>query len=186
MQLSDPFFQRLLALLTSYQIIDDHFVWYDTEWLLNMLWTFFFDEIFTQDNTQDIDTLDVYSLFSNIPLAETNNTFTKKLFQNPESLGKGISENESRDLLNLVFKELFFSFKNKFCTQANDVAVKSPLVSMLDNIFISYHEENWLTEHPIKCKTSFYEKYVDGIFDFLNHMNMSTHFENMSFLTNRT
>ena len=57
--------------------------------------------------------LDVDALFINIPLDETIDICVKKLFQNPETLVKGISKNDFRDLLNLAKKESFFTF-NKF------------------------------------------------------------------------
>lgn len=109
----------------------------------------FVDEILTQKSIQDMASLDVYSLFNNIPLAETNNISIKKLLQNPDSLINGISKNESRGLLNLLTKESFFNFNSNFCTQANDVAVMSPLISILGEIFLPHLG-------PIKCKLSFY------------------------------
>ena len=109
----------------------------------------FVDEILTQKSIQDMASLDVYSLFNNIPLAETNNISIKKLLQNADSLINGISKNESRGLLNLLTKESFFNFNSNFCTQANDVAVMSPLISILGEIFLPHL-------CPIKCKLSFY------------------------------
>ena len=101
----------------------------------------FFHEILTQDSTQDMDSLDVYSLFSNIPSAETNNIYFSRTFPlNPQSLVNEISKNESRDLLSFLTKESFFSFNNKFYTQSSGVAMKSPLVSIMANIFISHFE----------------------------------------------
>ena len=100
----------------------------------------FFDEILTQDSTQDMDSLDVYSLFRTIPLAETNNICIRKLFQNPQSSVNGITKTQSHDLLSFLTKESFFIINNKFCTQAGGVAMKPPLVSIMANIFISHYE----------------------------------------------
>ena len=77
---------------------------------------------------------------------------------------KGISKNDFRDLLNLLTKELFFTFSKKFYIQVDGVAMGSPLSPILANIFISHHEENWLNTCPIKFKPSFYKRYVDNIF----------------------
>ena len=40
----------------------------------------------------------------------------------------------------------------------------SPLGSILANIFLSHHEENWLNKCPIEFKPNFYRRYVDDIF----------------------
>ena len=88
----------------------------------------------------------------------------KKLFQTRETLVKGTSKNDFRDLLNLAIKESSFTFNNKFYNQVDGVAVGSPLAPILAIIFLSYHEENWLNKCPIEFKPSFYRRYVDDIF----------------------
>ena len=50
----------------------------------------------------------------------------------------------------------FFTFNNNFYIQVDRVAVGSPLGPILANIFLSHHDENWLT-------LSFYRRYVDDI-----------------------
>ena len=77
---------------------------------------------------------------------------------------KGISKNDFRDLLNLATKESFFTFNNKFYIQVDGVAMGSLLGPISANIFLSHHEENWLSKCPIKFKPSFYRRYVDKIF----------------------
>ena len=56
--------------------------------------------------------LDVDALVKNIPLDETIDICAKKLFATPETLVKGISKNDFRDILNFVTKESFFTFNN--------------------------------------------------------------------------
>ena len=46
--------------------------------------------------------LDVDALFTNIPLDETIDIWIKKLFKTLDTLVKGISKNDFRDLLNLA------------------------------------------------------------------------------------
>ena len=108
--------------------------------------------------------LDVDALFTNTPLDETIYICLKKRFKTPDTLVKGISKNDFRDLLNLATKESFFTFNNKFYIQVDGVAMGSPLGPILANIFLSHHEENWLNKCPIKFKPSFYRRYVDDIF----------------------
>ena len=79
-------------------------------------------------------------------------------------LVKGISKNNFCDFLNLATKELFFMLNNKFYIQVHGIAMGSPLVPLLANIFLWHHEENWLNKCPIEYKPSFYRRYVDWIF----------------------
>ena len=108
--------------------------------------------------------LDVDALFTNIPLDETIDICVKKLFKTPDTLVKGISKNDFRDLLNLATKESFFTFNNKFYIQVDGVAMGSILGPIMANIFLSHHEENWLNKCHIEFKPSFYRKYVNNIF----------------------
>ena len=87
----------------------------------------------------------------------------KKLFKTLDTLIKGISKNDFRDLMNFANKKLFFRFNNKFYIQVDGVAMWSPLTPILTNIFPSRHEENWLKKCPIKFTPSFYRRYVDDI-----------------------
>ena len=57
---------------------------------------------------------DVYALFTNIPLDETIDVCVKELFQTLETLVKGISKNDFRDLLNLVTKLSFLHLTTSF------------------------------------------------------------------------
>ena len=74
----------------------------------------FVDEISTQDSDLCMASLDVDALFTNIPSDETIDICIKKLFQTPETLVKGISKNDFRDLLNLATKESLFTFNKCF------------------------------------------------------------------------
>ena len=54
--------------------------------------------------------LDVDALFTNIQLDEAIDICVINLFKALDTLVKGISKNDFRDLLNLVIKESFFTF----------------------------------------------------------------------------
>ena len=64
----------------------------------------FVDEILTQDSDLCMASLDVDALFTNILLDETIDICVKKFFKTPDTLVKGISKNDFRNLLNLVTK----------------------------------------------------------------------------------
>ena len=124
----------------------------------------FVDAILTQNSDLYMASLDVDALFINILLDETIDICLKKFFKILDTLVKGISKNDFHDLLNLATKKSFFTFSNKFYIQVDVVAMGFPLGPILANIFLSYHEENWLNKCPIKFKPSFYRRYVDDIF----------------------
>ena len=133
--------------------------------------------------------LDVHSLFTNIPFDVTIAICVKKLFQTPETQVKGVSKNNFCDLLNLATKESFFTFNNNFFIHVDGVAMGSPLSSILANIFLSHHGENWLNKCPIEFKPSFYRRYVDDTFVLFESPEsanqfceyMSSKYQNMNF-----
>ena len=67
----------------------------------------FVDEMLTQNSDLYMASLDVDVLFTNIPLDETTDICVKKLFNTRDTLVKGISENDFRDLINLATKEFY-------------------------------------------------------------------------------
>ena len=72
------------------------------------------DEMLTQDSDLYMTSLNLDSLFTNIPLDETIGICLNKLFQNPKTSVNRISKNDFCDLLNLATKEPAITFKNKF------------------------------------------------------------------------
>ena len=71
----------------------------------------FGDEILTQDSHLRMASFNADALFTNIPLDKTIDICINSLFQTPETLVNGISKNDFHNLLNLVMKESFFTFK---------------------------------------------------------------------------
>ena len=87
---------------------------------------------------------DVTSLFTNISLSETSDAATKFIFNhNPN--------------LNITKKECFlfatsqthFIFNSKLYNQIDGVAMGSPLARVLANIFMGFHESEWLNEYNL-------------------------------------
>ena len=85
----------------------------------------FVDEILTQNSDLYMASLDVDALFINILLGETIAICVKKPFKTPDTLVKGISKNDFRDLLNLATEESSFTFNSKFYIQVDGVAMGS-------------------------------------------------------------
>ena len=135
--------------------------------------------------------LDVDSLFTNIPLEETINICTNLLYNN-EDVIEGINKSEFKNLLSLATQESYFIFNDVLYKQKDGVAMGSPLGPTMANVFLSFYEVKWLEQCPKEFKPAFYRRYVDDIFvlfesaehlskfrDYFNtrHPNMSFSFE---------
>ena len=107
--------------------------------------------------------LDVDSLFTNIPLEETINICTNLLYNN-EDIIEGINKSEFKSLLSLATQELYFIFNDVLYKQKNGVAMGSPLGPTMANVFLSFYEIKWLEQCPKEFKPVFYRRYVDDIF----------------------
>ena len=138
-----------------------------------------------QDGKRFMGSLDVDSLFTNIPLKETINTCTNLLYKNVDII-EGINKSEFDNLLSLATQELYFTFNDILYKQKNGVALGSSLSHTMANVFLSFYEMKWLEKCPYKFKPVFCRRYVDDIFvlfesvehlsKFLAHLN-----PNMSF-----
>ena len=151
----------------------------------------FAEEICEQDPTLTMSSLDVDSLFTNIPIDETIDICINQLFENTDTV-KGFKKSELKLLLCLATKESYFIFNGLLDKQIDGVAMGSPFGPSLAKAFLSYYEKNWLNNCPQEFKPVFYRRYVDDIFllfksndhlkyfqDFLNsyHINMSLSME---------
>ena len=123
----------------------------------------FAEEICKQDPNLYMASLDVDSLFINIPLDETIDICIDSLYKDDENTPK-IPKDVFRNLLNVATKQSFFIFNNKFYKQIDKVAMGSPLGPALTNILLCNFENNWLRDCPYSLKPVFYRRYVDDIF----------------------
>ena len=123
----------------------------------------FAEEICEQDPTLTMGSLDVDSLFTNIPLNETIDICINQLFENTDTV-EGFKKSELKQLLCLATKESYFIFNGLLYKQIDGVAMGSPLGPSLANAFLSYYEKNWLNNCPQVFKPFFYRRYFDYIF----------------------
>ena len=140
----------------------------------------FAEEVVNYDHKLYMASLDVESLFTNIPLEETINKCVNHLFYNSFYNGK-LSTKDLYDLLKLATTESSFIFDNKLYKQIDGVAMGSPLGPTLANAFLCHYEKIWLNECPSQFKPVVYKRYVDDIFVlfkskehlklFVNYMN---------------
>ena len=115
----------------------------------------FAEEICEQDPTLTMGSLDVDSLFTNIPLDETIDICINQLFENTDTV-EGFKKSELKQLLCLATKESYFIFNDLLYKQIDDVAMGSPLGPCLTNAFLSYYEKNWLNNCLQGFKPVFY------------------------------
>ena len=84
--------------------------------------------------------LDVDSLFTNIPLEKVIEIWTNELFKEPETV-EGLSKSEFKEVFSLATKDSHFVFDGK--PYKHDVAdMGSPVDTTLANVFLVYHEKN--------------------------------------------
>ena len=97
----------------------------------------------------------VESLFTNIPLDETISIALDLLFQRKKKV-KGLLKRHCKQLLTHAAKSSSFIF-DVFYRQVNDVLMGSSLGPTLANLFLAYHEINWLANCPLQFKPKVYE-----------------------------
>ena len=114
----------------------------------------FAEEICEQGSTLSMGSLDLDSLFTNIPFDETIDICVNRFFENTDTV-EGFAKSEVKQLLSLATKESYFIFNAFLYKQIVGVAIGSPLGPSLANTFLSYHETNWLNNCTQGFKTVF-------------------------------
>ena len=104
-------------------------------------------DIINQNSNCFMASLDVESLFTNLPLDETIKIYIDQLF-NSEMTVSGLNKKEMFEMLSLTLKESIILFDNKYYSQTDGFTMGSPLGPTLANIFLCYHESNWLKVCP--------------------------------------
>ena len=107
--------------------------------------------------------LDIESLFTNIPLNEVIDTCIDDLLCDTNTI-QNLDRNDMRELLNLAVYESFFIFDQVMYRQIDGVAMGSPLGAILANEFLCHFEKQWLSECPPDFLPKVFKTYVDDIF----------------------
>ena len=123
----------------------------------------FAKDIITYDSSLYMASLDVESLFTNIPLNETINNCVSDLHNKNLYNGK-LSKRDLFKLLETATSESSFIFDYLLYKQVDGVAMGSPLGPTLANAFLCHYEKEWLDNCPIHFKPVIYKRYVDDIF----------------------
>ena len=104
--------------------------------------------------------LDVESLFTNVPLKETVNYICDYIENSDRSIGLPVVQ--LKKLILMCTENVQFRFNNEIYRQKDGVAMGSPLGPLLADVFISKLETKVL--HPLIEKFSLYCRYMDDIF----------------------
>ena len=147
----------------------------------------FAEEIVHQDKLFK-SSLDIDSLFINIPLKETINICTNLLYNNIDVI-EGVNKSEFENLLSLATQELCFMFNGIIYKQKDGMTMGLPLGCTMEKLFLSFYEMKWLEQCPNEFKPVFYRRYVDNIFvlfESAEHLSkfdayLNTFHPNMSF-----
>ena len=140
----------------------------------------FAKEVTEQGSGLLMASLDVESLFTNIPLEEAVNISCDSLFAKEAKINN-FSRNGFEKLLRMALQNNFFNFDSKICKQTDGVAMGSPLGPSLANVFLCFHEQVWLNDCQEDFKPVYHRRYVDDIFalfcspdhleNFTNYLN---------------
>ena len=99
----------------------------------------FAKNIINQNSNCFMASLDVESLFTNVPSDETIKICIDELFKS-EMTFSGLNKKEMFKMLSLTLKEPIILFDNKYYSQIDRVAMVSLLATALANVFLCYHE----------------------------------------------
>ena len=125
--------------------------------------SFEFSSIIDKQNPElFIASLDVDSLFTNVPLDEAITIAVNKVCGRKRKID-GIKKSEFKDMLDIAIKGSIFYFNGSYYRQVDGVAMGSPLGLVLANIFLCHHEMNWLRKCPTSFTPVLYKRYVDDI-----------------------
>ena len=145
----------------------------------------FIDLLNTNKYNGHIASLDVESLFTNVPIDDTINIILNLAYCNNSILPPKIPRNLLKQLLELCTKESpFITPSGKIYQQIEGVAMGSPLGPTFANFYMGYLEETIFAD-PNK-KPLIYARYVDDIFVMSKNTNqfeqLKEHFQNISIL----
>ena len=123
--------------------------------------------------------LDVTSLFTNVPLDETIQICLDRLYSLPDP--PQLPRSALKDLLQFATKKSHFVFDGQYYDQIDGAAMGSPLGPVLANIFMCHFEEKWLMNSRF-C-LSLWFRYVDDTFTTFDSKDTANEF--LSFLNSR-
>ena len=108
--------------------------------------------------------LDIESLYTNVPLLETINICLERVFTSGCDSVAGFTRKLLRETVELAVRSSFFIFNEKLYIQKDGLGMGLPLAPTFANMFLSHHEEIWLDQYPLEFKPLLYRRYFDDCF----------------------
>ena len=138
----------------------------------------FVEEIKLIDNCQNsfMCSLDIESLYTNIPVNETINIILDRLFTNRRVIDNGFNRDEFNKILELVLCDTYFFFNNSIYKQVGGLSMGSPISPIAANIFLCNFESEFLDTCPFNIKPKFYRRYLDDTFLLFDNENQALSF----------
>ena len=129
-----------------------------------------------------LTSFDVTSLFTNVPVKETLEIATECMYSNGGSF-RNMSKGNFKRLLELCTLDNHFLFNNQHYSQFEGFAMGNPISATMANLFLSFHETNWLDNCPLAFKPLVYRRYVDDCFIIFREKNHAPKF--LEYLNNQ-
>ena len=123
----------------------------------------FAKDITTYNSSLYMASLDVKSLYTNIPLNETINNYGSDL-HNKNLYNRKLSKRDLFKHLETATSESFSIFDYLLYKQVDGVARGSPLGPTFANAFLCHYEKESLVNCPIHFKTVINKRYLNGVF----------------------
>ena len=124
----------------------------------------FLDLLETSRPSGALASMDVESLFSNVPTDDTINLICQQIYHSPGTTALPIPEDILRECLEICTKEApFYGPDGKMRVQVDGIAMGSPLGPLFANFYMGSLEEKIFKDHP-NLQPSVYARYMDDVF----------------------
>ena len=136
----------------------------------------FKESILPQDSDLIMASLDVESLFTNVPVEETIEIIINKIFTEPNTLFHNFNKIDFKKLLELAVLDTAFLFNGNAFKQIDGMSMGSALGPTFANIFMCAFEEQLLDNCPLSYHPLFYRRYVDDTFALFRTLDNANSF----------
>ncbi|XP_066984717.1 uncharacterized protein [Macrobrachium rosenbergii] len=126
--------------------------------------TSFKEAVLCQDPDLFMVSLDVESMFTNVPVGKTIQIILDKIFVTHDTVYNNFNKSDFKELLQLAVLDTAFVFSGKSYKQIDGMAMGSPLGPTFANIFMCSLEDHILDNCPLAYHPLFYRRYIDDTF----------------------
>ena len=131
-------------------------------------------ESLTLGTNQVVTSLDVESLFTNVPIEETIDIIIDTAYKHPSIPAPLIDADMMKKFLMICTTETPFKFEGRTYLQVDGVSMGSPLGPLFADFYLSHLENTLLSQEDEVTNPPFYVRYVD---DILAVFNLESHIQ---------